>query len=91
MIYMICYDIAEPKRLIKVSKELLNYGIRTQYSFFQCDLYKTEFGVLMNKLRSIIDKDEDKLYVYPLCDKCIKKAMVQGTGKLIVIKSFEIL
>ena len=38
MIYFISYDIANPKRLCKVAKTLENYGLRVQYSFFECEM-----------------------------------------------------
>lgn len=87
---MICYDIADSKRLAKVSKKLLNNGIRVQYSFFQCELSKSQYKELVNYLRSVINKKEDKLYIYPLCDKCMKNAIIQGSGKFIEKNSFEI-
>ena len=91
MIYMICYDIADSKRLAKVSKTLLNYGVRAQYSFFQCDLSKNQYSALVGILQSLIDEEADKLYIYPLCGKCIEKAVTQGTGQLMVEKPFEII
>ena len=91
MIYMVCYDIAEPKRLAKVSKTLLNFGIRVQYSFFQCELSKSQYIMLIDRLRELIDEETDKLYFYPLCGKCIEKVVTQGTGELIAVKPFEII
>ena len=91
MIYLICYDIADPKRLRKVAKILEGHGIRTQYSVFQCDLPSDLYNELVNRLRSYMDETKDRLYCYPVCGKCIKKSITQGTGELMRLKSFEIL
>ena len=40
MIYFISYDVSNPKRLNKVAKTLENFGIRIQFSFFECEMEK---------------------------------------------------
>lgn len=72
--YVICYDIAEPKRWRKVYKRLHGYGRRLQYSIFRCRLTKTE----MEKLRWELEKDltaEDKLLILNVCDKCEQRTL----------------
>ena len=91
MIYMFCYDIADPKRLSRVSKKLQNFGIRIQYSFFQCEMDKERMEKLKVQLVQEIDIDEDFLFIYPLCDDCSKSVFTDGTGEVIKIEPFEIL
>lgn len=91
MIYMFCYDIADSKRLRKVSKKLVNFGIRVQYSFFQCEMKKDRMETLKQQLLAEIDTDEDFLFIYPLCDGCSKSVFTDGTGEVIKIEPFEIL
>ncbi|MHB1679387.1 MAG: CRISPR-associated endonuclease Cas2 [bacterium] len=88
---MICYDIADPKRLKKVSHILEDYGVRTQYSFFQCEISKDKANELIKILTLIIDKNKDSLFIYPLCESCNKKVIFDGTGEVLKIESFEII
>ena len=92
MIYMVCYDITDAKRLRKVSKVLTNYGIRIQKSFFQCEISKDAVKRLTKELLKAIDEKKDRLSVYPLCDACLKhNVFMDGNGEIVKISTFEIL
>ncbi len=91
MIYMFCYDISDPKRLAKVAKKLEDFGIRIQKSFFQCDISKQQKDKLKNLLLSLIDRKQDSLIIYPLCEKCSLNAEKIGQGDIINLEPFEIL
>jgi CRISPR-associated protein Cas2 len=88
---MVCYDISNPKRLTKTAKTLENYGIRIQKSFFQCEMNKQEMEDLKNELLQIIDIRQDYLFVYPLCGKCTKNAVVIGQGQTLKLETYFIL
>ncbi|MHB1645878.1 MAG: CRISPR-associated endonuclease Cas2 [bacterium] len=79
MIYMICYDITNPKRLRKTAKVLQNYGIRIQKSFFQCEIFRDMLNKLLKDILAVVDVSMDKLYVYPLCNGCLKNVKFDGT------------
>lgn len=70
MQYLFCYDIAEPKRLYRIAKELNAMGYRVQKSFFTCGLSNEEFDRIKTALLSWIDEKEDKLAIYKVCDRC---------------------
>ena len=91
MIYFVAYDIADRKRLTKVRKIISNFGVRVQYSFFECDMDKKRMEELKAQLLSIMEEAEDSLRVYPLCEDCLKKVSLIGTGDVFVPKTFEIL
>ena len=38
MRYLVSYDISDPKRLRKVARSLEGFGVRLQYSVFECPL-----------------------------------------------------
>ena len=40
--YLVCYDIADDKRLRKVFKTCGNFGDHLQFSVFECDLNPSE-------------------------------------------------
>lgn len=91
MIYMICYDITDPKRLRKTAQILENSGLRVQKSFFQCDIDEKKKDLLVKQVVKVLNLKKDYFYVYPLCEDCSQKAIQEGTGNLIRLEAFEIL
>lgn len=98
MIYIVCYDIRfestddknAVKRLSDISRVLVNYGIRRQRSLFECILDSTLLDQLKADVTSVIDKSRDSVRLYPLCKKCLKNTIIQGTGEIVTVKEFEI-
>ena len=91
MVYFISYDIANSKRLSKVSRLLQNFGIRIQYSFFECEMEKSQLEVLKEALLKIINKKQDSIRIYPICEDCIRETSTLGEGDIFVPKNFLIL
>ena len=60
-IYLVCYDIADDKRLRKVFKTCSNFGDHLQFSVFECDLNPSEKIELESALTEIINHDEDQV------------------------------
>ena len=59
--YLVCYDIADDKRLRKVFKTCGNFGDHLQFSVFECDLNPSEKIELETALVEIINHDEDQV------------------------------
>ncbi len=59
--YLVCYDIADDKRLRRVFKTCKNFGDHLQFSVFQCDLSPAERVRLETELRDIINHSEDQV------------------------------
>ena len=91
MMYFISYDIANPKRLVKVAKTLENFGLRVQYSFFECEMEKEQLNNLKRALLDIINLKEDSLRIYPLCEDCLKETATVGKGSIFVPQTFTVL
>lgn len=91
MTYFISYDVSNQKRRQKVAKVLKNFGIRIQYSFFECEFEKNELDDLRRKILEQINLDEDSLKIYPLCSDCLKKTYSIGNGDIYIPKTYEIL
>ncbi len=91
MIYMICYDITDPKRLRKTAQILENSGLRVQKSFFQCDIDEKKKDLLVKQVVKVLNLKKDYFYIYPLCEDCSQKAIQEGAGNLIRLEAFEIL
>jgi CRISPR-associated protein Cas2 len=69
--WLVCYDIADPKRLRKVATCCADYGERRQFSVFLCRLSATDFVRLRSRLYDLIKLDEDQILFIPLCGKCV--------------------
>lgn len=82
MFYLISYDISDPKRLNKTAKMMLNYGIRVQYSVFECILRTSEIAELKQRLLTIINPLEDSIRIYGLCRHCECNIQILGTGSV---------
>ncbi len=59
--YLVCYDIANDKRLQRVFKTCKNYGDHLQFSVFECDLNSTELIGMQRELGEIILNTEDQV------------------------------
>jgi CRISPR-associated protein Cas2 len=59
--YLVCYDIADDKRLKRVFKTCKNFGDHLQYSIFECDLSDAEKVNLETALKEVIDQKKDQV------------------------------
>ena len=66
ILYLICYDICDPKRLARVARYLSGVGHRVQYSVFAAELTKRGLDAVLADLEQIIDTREDDVRAYPL-------------------------
>lgn len=76
--YLVCYDIADPKRLSRVFRFIKGKGLHLQYSVFLCRLTWTELLKLKEKMEGLIDKKTDDVRIYPLPAGC--KVIAMGCG-----------
>jgi len=91
MFVVVSYDISEDKRRERVAKELENYGNRVQYSVFECSLQEDKLKEMCKKLASLIEGAEDSLRIYHLCESCLKKVKIYGTGEISKDEDFYII
>ncbi len=69
MMVLVSYDVVTTtregkKRLRQVAKACKDYGIRVQYSVFECNVDPAQWTVLKNRLFSIYKPEEDSLRFY---------------------------
>lgn len=63
--FVICYDIADEKRLRKISKCLEKKAFRIQKSmFFYPKAMQTDIYELADELNELLDEDEDDIRIY---------------------------
>lgn len=88
---LVTYDVsttdkAGQKRLRKVSKICLNYGIRVQNSVFECVVDQTEYAQMKIKMLDVINDREDSLRIYHLGKNYQTKVEHFGTKETIAIE-----
>lgn len=71
MLVLVTYDVSTQNaagraRLRKVAKECVNYGQRVQNSVFECILDASQLLLLKDRLKSLINEEEDSLRFYYL-------------------------
>jgi len=81
MFIVVSYDIIDDSRRIKVAKKLEDYGVRVQYSVFECILDEIKFKEMIEDTVSLIEQD-DSLRFYNLCDGCLKRIKVFGSAEV---------
>lgn len=79
MRYIVSYDIQKDKIRRIISEILSEYGVRIQYSVFECDLTDKKAAILKNKISPFISKKTDSVFFIPFCGKCEKKRFSVGT------------
>jgi CRISPR-associated protein Cas2 len=79
MLTVVAYDIANPKRLSRIAKICQDYGIRVQYSIFECHLTEEDFDAFWLQLLDEIDEEEDRVIAYRLDAKAASRTLTAGT------------
>lgn len=82
MLTIICYDIADPRRLHNIAKICEDYGVRVQYSIFECRLHANRFELFWKVLLDEIDPNEDRLVAYKVCARCARE--IQSAGATMI-------
>ncbi|MDR2507131.1 MAG: CRISPR-associated endonuclease Cas2 [Candidatus Accumulibacter sp.] len=65
-LYLVCYDIADPRRLHRVHKFLMGYKAGGQKSFFECWLTAGELAQVRLGLLERMSVDEDRAHIFQL-------------------------
>ncbi len=78
---IVAYDIADEKRLTRVAKVMMDYGVRVQKSIFEVDVSQKVFRELKSRLEEIILFEEDGVKYFPLCEKCAGTVEIIGQGQ----------
>ena len=64
--YIICYDIANPKRLGRIHRVLKKQALAVQYSVFLFSGTEVQLQRCLAQLQSIMDPRADDIRAYPL-------------------------
>lgn len=65
-VYLVCYDVADAKRLRLTRKTMIGFGDPVQYSVFRCDLSPIERQKLKECLWEILNWEYDRIMLVDL-------------------------
>lgn len=77
-LYVVVYDTPSNQRRKKISDLLEAYGMRVQYSVFECVLDKGKFEELKARLQKRIKSNEDSVRFYPLSSHTLSQVEIWG-------------
>jgi CRISPR-associated protein Cas2 len=80
---IIAYDIADPRRLAKIARLMLDYGQRVQKSIFEVSVTLPVFQQIKARVEEIIEYEEDGVKYFPLCEKCAGTVEIIGQGRFV--------
>ncbi len=78
MRWLICYDIADEKRLRRVRRLLSSCAMMLQYSVYVGDFTEAELAELVARLRECIAENADDVRLYPLTPRVRARAFGKG-------------
>lgn len=84
---VVSYDIVSDRRRRKVMKALEGFGVRVQYSVFECLLTSAQITDLQRKLKKLIEKD-DSVRFYFIGAEDVKRVILLGEPALLTERLF---
>jgi CRISPR-associated protein Cas2 len=79
MLTVVAYDITDQRRLRQIAKICEDYGVRVQYSVFECRMEADKFDRFWNALLDTMDSSTDRLVAYKICVACARDIRSAGT------------
>lgn len=80
-LYVISYDISQPRRWRRVFRIMKGYGEWLQLSVFQCRLSRTRVLQLEEALRDAMNQDEDHVLILDIGPAEAVSPQVRSLGK----------
>lgn len=81
MRYLVVYDIADDSLRDRVAEAIDDYGVRVQWSVFECVLSDQDLTTLQDRLIRLLGASKRAaIRFYPLCDRCASRATQVGDG-----------
>jgi CRISPR-associated protein Cas2 len=90
---LVIYDISSNTMRERLARRLFDYGLqRVQLSAFCGELNSHDREVLLKELPRFIGSEGDRIYVVPLCDRCVRlwRAVAQGPVEVMTREEVKI-
>jgi CRISPR-associated protein Cas2 len=87
---VIAYDVSDDKCRSKVVKILERYGVRVNFSVFECMLTPLQLKTIKSSIMPLLDVRSDSVVYYTICLNCYTKIEYQppkkSNSKVIMVK-----
>jgi CRISPR-associated protein Cas2 len=77
-LYLVCYDVSGDRARSRLAKRLAVFGLRVQFSVFECVLTVAERDRLVAFVEKTIDLTTDRVCFYPISRAARRKAVAIG-------------
>lgn len=77
--YLICYDIANPRRLGRIHRHLAQHALPLQYSVFYYQSSEQQLIRRLQELRALMDERADDIRAYPISARSLRLHLGGGT------------
>jgi CRISPR-associated protein Cas2 len=78
---VVVYDVADDRRRTHISKVLEKYGVRVNFSVFECMFTENQYARVQQILKDKMKEKEDIIVYYPVCVNCFTKIVYQPEHK----------
>ncbi len=89
--YVVVYDIRNNKNREHVSKALEKYGVRVNFSVFECLFTEKQLLATQKLTAGYIQSEGDSVVYYPICLDCFTKITYQPKECTIIPQNITIL
>ncbi|WP_089416922.1 CRISPR-associated endonuclease Cas2 [Vitreoscilla filiformis] len=80
-LWVVSYDVADDGRRQRVATWLLGWGDRVLESVFECVWRADQLEKVVGDLSGLIDPAQDRVWLVPICRRCLWAAKVNGLGR----------
>ena len=89
---LVCYDVANTdsdgqRRLRKIAEACRNYGVRVQFSLFECQIAERDWVWLRARLLELFDSEQDSLRFYLIGEDRARKTEHHGVRMPVDVKA----
>ncbi|MFB3819604.1 MAG: CRISPR-associated endonuclease Cas2 [Candidatus Methylomirabilales bacterium] len=77
---LVSYDVVNNRKRLLLAKYLKGYLERVQKSVFEGIIPDRQLEALKREIGSRIDRTEDTVRIYTLCQRCASSVEIIGTG-----------
>jgi CRISPR-associated protein Cas2 len=79
MRYLVTYDVPDDAVRVRVAEAIDDFGVRVQFSVFECELSLAERGQLHARLAALISETPStSVRMYGICSHCADKVIEIG-------------
>ena len=91
MQYVVCYDISDDARRSRLANCLLDFGSRVEESVFVANLDDALALRMMERVKRLVQENEDRVHVFELCLGCAGKTVTLGNAEVVEDHDFYII